>query len=522
MSDVGIYHQTIGECLEARARMSAGQAALEYGNQQYTWKQVDEISDRLADMMYAMGLEKGDQAGIWSVNHPDYILTFLALCKLGAIPVLINACYKERELDEIIRYADMKALFYGSGYKDYSYGPVIDRLKEEPGHGIRSFMPLGEWNMYGGGRRKEAVVLPQDTACIMFTSGTTGKPKGVMLSHHNLIRNAAATADGMGWNRRDKQLLVVPLFHCFGVTSGLLASICAGCKIVMMEYFKTRPVLEAIPKFGITILNSVPSMFLAMIRNPEFGTFDLSSLRSGIIAGSPVTELDYQLLKEKLPGLDLHQSYGQTETSPCVTLMKADDPEDKKARTVGKVIPDVEVRIWDEEQGRVVKGGVMGEIQVRGYNVMKGYYQMAEETNAVISGDGWLKTGDMGIWDEDGYIVVAGRIKDMIIRAGENIMPGEIEQLILGFPGIRSVKVIGVPADVVQEEIAACLIIEDENRYSEIKLRLFLQSQLAHFKVPVYYPAFTEFPVTACGKIALADLKKEAIRKIRAEKRSES
>lgn len=518
-------YQTIGECLNARVRMSAGQTALECVDRQYTWNQVDEITNRLAGKISAMGVGKGDQAGIFGINHPDYIFTFLALCRLGAVPVLINACYKERELKKIVQYADMKVLFYGSGYKDFPYAPVIERLKAESGHGIRFFMKLGDdldLLPNADSRFGNVTVQPEDTACIMFTSGSTGQPKGVMLSHCNLIRSAAATADGMGWNSQDKQLLVVPLFHCFGVTSGLLASIYAGCGIVVMEYFKTRPVSEAIPTFGITVLNAVPSMFLAMIRNPEFDDFDLTSLCSGIIAGAPVTEQDYQLLKAKMPGFNLHQSYGQTETSPCVTLVKADDPEDKKARTVGRVIPDVEVRIWDERQGRAVSDGETGEIQVRGYNIMKGYYKMTKETNAVISGDGWLKTGDLGIRDEDGYIVIAGRIKEMIVRGGENIMPGEIEQLILGFSGIRSVKVIGVPADVLQEEIAACLILEEENGYSETKLRSFLQSQLAHFKVPVYYPVFTEFPVTAGGKIALADLKKEAVRKIRAKKRNES
>jgi len=501
--------------------MSAGRTALEYGKSGYTWNQVDEITRRLADRMAAAGLKKGDQAGIWSVNHPDYIFAFLALNRLGAVPVLINACYKERELKGIIRYADMKVLFYGNGYKDYSYEPVISCLKAEPEHGISSFVKLGEWQDLGsedGCFHQEAAVLPEDTACIMFTSGTTGQPKGVMLSHGNLIRSAAATADGMGWSDQDKQLLAASLFHCFGVTSGLLASIYAGCGIVVMDYFKTGTVLEAISQYGITVMNGVPSMFLAMIRNPGFDTFDLSTLRSGIIAGAPVTEQDYCRLKAKLPGLRLHQSYGQTETSPCVTLIRADDPEEKKARTVGRVIPDVEVRIWDEEQGRVAENGETGEIQVRGYNVMQGYYRMAEETAAVISADGWLKTGDMGIRDEDGYLIVAGRIKEIIIRAGENIMPGEIEQQILKFPGIRSVKVIGIPADVVQEDIVACLIPEDESRYSETELRSFLQSQLAHFKVPVCYPCFTEFPVTAGGKTALADLKEETIRRIRAEK----
>lgn len=342
---------------------------------------------------------------------------------------------------------------------------------------------------------------------MMFTSGTTGQPKGVMLSHNNLVNSAIATAEGMGWKQSDKQLLAVPLFHCFGLTSGFLASIYAGCSIGIIEYYRTREILSHIKKFKSTVFNGVPSMFLALIRNPEFAAYDITSLRNGIIAGASITQMEYEKICRSLPRFDLRQSYGQTEASPCVTLIRPVDPALKKTQSVGRVIADVEVRIWDYQKEVVAEAGMTGEIQVRGYNVMQGYYKLEQETKAAISPDGWLRTGDLGYLDQDGYLYVSGRIKEMIIRAGENIMPGEIERLILQTPFVQNVKVIGIKAEVVQEEIVACIIPTETIEFSEERLIAFLKPKIAYYKIPGYFVLFEDFPRTASGKIVISELR---------------
>lgn len=522
-----LVKQTIGECLELQAKDFPNQAALEYQDKIYTWKEVNESSDYCAVAMCELGIKKGDHVGIWSVNNPGWVVTFLALCKIGAIPVLINTCYKETELSAIIQYADMKYLYYGLAYKETRYEPLVERLRQLPDCKIEEWIPLNcDVDFSGSGISKKDLdqltetkkkVRYQDITCMMFTSGTTGRPKGVLLSHYNLINSARATAYEMNWNREDKLLLAVPLFHCFGITSGLLASICIGHTTRIIEYFKTKQVLEQIETYQCTILNGVPSMFLALIRNSAFTSEKLVSLRSGIVAGAPIRQSEYWEIHEALPQMALIQSYGQTEASPCVTFVDAKASLVKRSQTVGRIIPKVEVRIWDETRGDVTHEQKTGEIQVRGFNVMLGYYALEQETHETISKEGWLKTGDLGYLDLDGYLVIVGRKKEIIIRAGENIAPIEIETLILDIPTVQEVKVVGIRKEVIQEEVVACIIAKKGAIVSEREIRQYLEPRIAHYKVPSHIVIFEKFPLTASGKIKVSELREQATKKIKEE-----
>lgn len=533
--EMELVNKTIGDCLAGRVKASPDKIAIEYWDKNYTWSEVDLVSDYLAVRMCSFGMKKGDHVGLWSVNTPNWVLTFLALLKIGAVPVLINTCYLEHELMDIIRYADIKYMYYGDGYKSLLYETMIDQVKREAWCRVERWIPIGrdgegkwmtEKSFFTAEKSKKEMiklarvkrqVQPEDIAGMLFTSGTTNIPKGVMLSHYNLVNNSLETAVHMKWNENDKLFLVVPLFHCFGITSGLLASIHAGCTIHLMKYFKTKKVLDHIDKYSCTVLNGVPSMFLAIIRNPAFSEYSLKSLRSGIIAGSPLSSKEYISICQRIPGIDLIPSYGQTETSPCVTIADREDYFGRKAETAGKPISHVELRIYGTQTGLILEHDKIGEIQVRGYNVMQGYYNLKKETEAVIMEDGWLRTGDLGYLDRDGYLHVVGRRKDMIIRAGENISPQEIESYIKDLSNVQDVKVIGIPADVVQEKIVACVVPVPGTPFSEPGILAYLKPRLAHYKIPSHVMQFQAFPMTASGKVLISELKKQVIDRLEQE-----
>lgn len=524
-----LVRKTIGECLAVRAKRTPQKIAIEYWDKSYTWEEVNRLSDYLAVRMITMGIQKGDHVGIWSVNTPNWILSFLAMEKIGAIPVLINTCYREHELESIIRYGDIRYMYYGDGYKSLIYENLADQIRKEDWCRVERWVPIGrdsfgkwmsdesfvssEKSKVGQTRlrQRKNQVKPEDTAAILFTSGTTRSAKGVMLSHFNLVNSALGTLAFTRWTEQDKLFLVVPLFHCFGITTGLLTSIHAGCTIHLMKYFKTKKVLDHIDKYKCTVLNGVPSMFLAMIHNPEFSKYSLSSLRSGVVAGSPISEQEYRQISGKLPGMDILPSYGQTETSPCVTLMQKEDPRGKRAVTTGRLIDHVEVRFTDPESGRVLRTGETGEVQVRGYNIMQGYYHMPEETKAVLSEDGWLKTGDLGFLDPEGYLHITGRLSEVIIRSGENISPRELEGFIQEISFVEAVKVIGIPAQVVQEKVVACVVPKAGMAFSEEGIVAYLQPRIAHYKIPAHVLRFEELPMSASGKVLISDLKKQVI-----------
>lgn len=428
----------------------------------------------------------------------------------------------------------MQSLFImAKGYKKLVYEDMVVSLKEELEGVVKRWIYIGRdtarrWmteesfvfaermkkvtKEIGGYIRK---VNPDDTAAILFTSGTTAMPKGVMLSHYNLVNSSLETCEHMKWDESDKMLIAVPLFHCFGITSSLLSSIHTGFCMHVIEYYKTVTVLKSVQDYHCTLLNGVPSMFLAVVNNPLHKEYDLSSLRRGIIAGSPLSPQDYMLIRREIPSLVLHASYGQTETSPCVSIGDVGDSDEDNANSAGRVIRHCEVGIFDKD-GNKLPVGTDGEICVRGYNVMQGYYNLPEATAKAIDSNGWLHTGDLGHVDERNFLYVTGRIKEMIIRGGENISPREIEMAILKYPGIKAVKVIGLPAEVLQEMIVACIVPEDGRTISNTGLMTHLENHLAYYKLPAHIVRFESLPVNASGKIMLGELKKQAAEIVKA------
>ena len=530
MIDVVLTNKTIDECLKEQAKNSPNSIAIEYEDELFTWNDLEVRADFVAISLWKKGIRKGSHVGIWSVNSPNWIFTFLGLTKLGAIPVLLNTCYKEIEMARVIERNDIEFLCYGDGYKDISYDDILQEIL--PGtllsherciaigrsadgcwNGLKEYTPVTreeQENFLGS----MAVISPDDTAAILFTSGTSKTPKGVMLSHHNLVNNALEISANMKWTNQDRMCIAVPMYHCFGVTASLLVAIHTGCTMHLLPYFRTTQVFEKIHKQRCTILNGVPTMFLAIIHNEKRKMYDLTSIRTGIMAGSQVSSSEYLKICETLGMERLQTSFGQTESSPCITISEYHDSLEIKAQTAGRKMKNVSLRIFDRETSKELPVGEIGEIQTRGYHVMKGYYGMPEETKEVLSEDGWLSTGDLGSLDEDGYLHVTGRRGEMIIRGGENISPAEIEECICGFPNIKNIKVIGIKAEVMQEEIAACVVSADGKAIDEKALRAYVKGRLSDYKVPKYILQFMQLPLNSSGKVILNEMRLVAMDRI--------
>lgn len=528
-----MYNQTIGDCLTARARLTPDRPAAAFEEQSCTWRQMDRISDYLAVQFLHRGMRRGSHVGIWGVNSVNWLAYFYGLVKIGAVPVLLNICYQTRELQNTLSYADVELLCRGIRCKGIDYTEVVAGLDPSALPRLRGVIEMEApsqcpWLADPGVldlceadadelRRARALVDPQDTACIMFTSGTTARPKGVMLSHYSLLNNALAHSEGMHWTQDDILCMCVPLFHCFGITAAALATLHCGARLQLVEYYSSVKVMRVIQTYRCTVLSGVPSMFLALVRNAEFPDFDLSSLHTGVVAGSALSAADYLMLCDKLPQLKLQPAYGQTESSPCITMAGWDDPPARKAISAGRPVPGVEICIWDNTHDRPVRAaGETGEIRARGYNVMKGYYNMPDASAAAVTPEGWLRTGDLGHLDEEGYLYVTDRLKDIIIRGGENISPAEVERCIAALDGVQEVHVIGLPAPVIQEQVVACVTCEPGMWVAPETIRQQVADHLAAYKVPGQVVYLDEFPTTTNGKVDRRALKALAAEKLSA------
>lgn len=498
-----LIHRTIGDCLRLRGDLTPDRIGISSRDQDFSWKEIDTATDSLAIAYLYAGIARGNRVAIWGVNSPAWVLCFFALQKIGAIPVPVNTCYKKQELELLLRQMEIQYLFYGNGIREISYPEVLKTVALETLPHFQRMFPLdypaapmkhGDRQLLCETKRRVDVM---DTACILPTSGTTSTSKGVKLSHYSLVNNAQEISRQMIWTQEDRFCISVPLFHCFGITAGILAGVMTGARLQLLKYYKTLDVLEQVERYRCTVVNGVPTMFLAMSRNEKRGMFDLSSIKSGIIAGSPLTKKEYEEICLTLGVEKLQLSYGQTEASPCISISSYRDSFKKKTEMAGKVIPNIEVRI----------DPATGEILTRGYHVMQGYYNMEEETRRTIDRDGWLHTGDRGELDEKGYLTVTGRMKDMIIRGGENIAPLEIESCIQLIPGVQSVKVIGIRADVLQEEIAACVILQAGSHVTKEQVQMQVKRHLANYKVPRYVLEFSEFPMGESGKVMIRELR---------------
>lgn len=515
---------TIGQVLSDKVKTMPDENAIEYENVFYTWEELDKISNKFAMEFLEYGIGHDTHVAIWSTNTPNWIVTYLALAKIGAISVLINPNYKERELSQILEYSDVQYVCYGDFCENENCTDVVANLKKKSIGKIKQYIYIGQNKSSKCGkthileeltfsdmeilRKAKSKVTPQNVASIVFTSGTTSMPKGVMLTHYQLMNTSREAVEQMRWTKEDRMCIALPMFHCFGLSVSFFASLHKGFCMYLLSGFHTSYVLKCVDQYKITILNGVPTMFLALLKNSERKKYDLTSLKSGIIAGSTVFKEDYIKICKELNFEKLQQSYGQTEASPSITFNNYNDPFDIKCVSVGKALPNVKLKIISTGEDKFeLKPYETGEIIIKGYNVMHGYYKRPEQNCKKLK-DGWLYTDDIGYVDNAGNLYITGRKQEVIIRSGENISPKEIEDVIIKYPNILQVKVFGISAPVVQEEIVACIVSDDEK--IEINtLKDYLKKYLANYKVPKYIYNFERFPLNINGKVNVKQLKKE-------------
>jgi fatty-acyl-CoA synthase len=536
---------TMGRYFAAAAERWADNDALIVRHQGVRWSYRDLARqvDGLAAGLLALGLKRGDRIGIWSPNNSEWVLTQLATAKAGLILVNINPAYRLAELDYALNKVACKALIAHPAFKTSDYLAMLNELAPElagatPGQldaqrlpHLRIVIRLGEAKTpgmlnfaeiagLGGAREREELArfddLLQfdDPINIQFTSGTTGHPKGATLTHHNILNNGYFIGEAMRLGEADRLCIPVPLYHCFGMVLGNLACLTHGAAIVYPgEGFDPLAVLETVQAERCTALHGVPTMFIAELEHPEFGRFDLSSLRTGIMAGSPCP---IEVMKRVIAEMHLSEitiAYGMTETSPVSFQSSTADPVERRVSTVGRVHSHVEVKIVDLD-GRIVPRGTRGELCTRGYSVMSGYWDDGPRTADAIDEAGWMHTGDLATIDDEGYCNIVGRIKDMVIRGGENVYPREIEEFLYRHPKIRDVQVIGVPDRKFGEELCAWVRLKDGESASEEDIRAFCQGQIAHYKIPRYVKFVDGFPMTVTGKIQKFVMREESIREL--------
>jgi fatty-acyl-CoA synthase len=508
-----------------------------------TYAEFREDVNTFARALIALGVRQGDHVAIWATNVPQWYITFWAATKIGAVLVTVNTAYKIYEAEYLLRQSDTHTLVLIDGYKDSNYVGIVKELCPEletaeagkPLHSKRlpflrnvitvdsrqngcltwdEAMALSEKVPIEEVYRRERSLNKHDVCNMQYTSGTTGFPKGVMLTHYNVVNNGKNIGDCMDLSTADRMMIHVPMFHCFGMVLAMTASMTHGVTMSPMPYFSPKLSLECINKEKITAFHGVPTMFIAMLEHEDFPKTDFSCMRTGIMAGSPCPVKVMQDVVDKMNMKEITIVFGQTESSPGCTQSRVDDSLDLRVNTVGRALPAVECKIVDPETGKDLPDNTDGEFVARGYNIMKGYYKMPEATAAAIDKDGWLHTGDLARRDADGYYKITGRIKDMIIRGGENIYPKEIEDFIYTHPKVKDVQVIGVPDKQYGEEIMACVILKEGQALTEEELKDYIRSHMAKHKTPRYIDFVTEFPMNAAGKIMKYKMREAAVEKL--------
>ena len=533
-----LTNRTIGEFLEYWAETTPDKEYLVYSDRDFrlTWKNYNKRVDEMASGFISIGVKKGDHVGIWATNVPDWLTIFYATAKIGAVLVTVNTNYKLHEVEYLIDNADIHTLCITEGVFDGSYIDMVynmfPELKENQRGEINSkrfpFMKnvvyigqekyrgmyntselllLGKVNGFEKLNKVKSSVTCHDVVNMQYTSGTTGFPKGVMLTHHNIVNNGFFTGEGMGFTPEDKLCVCVPLFHCFGVVLATMNCLTHGSTQVMVERFDPLVVLASVSKERCTALYGVPTMFIAELNHPMFDMFDVSSLRTGIMAGALCPIDLMRKVTDKLHITYITSVYGLTESSPGMTHSTLEDSFEARCTSVGKEYPFTEIKVLNPETGEECAVGEQGEICCKGYLVMKGYYKNPEATAEVIDKDGWLHSGDLGIKDENGYYRITGRIKDMIIRGGENIYPKEIEEYLYHMPQIQDVQIVAVPSDKYGEVPGAFIILKEDAKLTEEEVKDFCRGQIARYKIPKYVFFVTEFPLTGSGKIKKFELK---------------
>jgi fatty-acyl-CoA synthase len=542
-SEIPLLGMTIGDAFDRTVAQFPDRDALISRHQglRYVWRQLQDEVNRFARGLMALGIQKGDRVGVWSPTYAEWTITQYATAKIGAILVNINPGYRLYELEYALNQSGCNTVVLAPNFRATSYIEMMQTLCPELAHSapglldahklpqLRHVIRLGTERtpgMWGWGEVMERAndIAPEqladrqaqqefdDPANIQYTSGTTGNPKGATLSHHNILNNGYFVAHLQGMTENDRLCAPVPLYHCFGCVMGNLGTMTHGAAIVYpAETFDPRATLEAVQAEHCTSLYGVPTMFIAELASPDFDLYDYSSLRTGVMAGSPCPVEVMRQVMSKMHMSEVEICYGMTETSPVSFQSHLDDTIEKRVATVGQIHPFVEVKIIDPESGAVVPRGAPGELLTRGYSVMLGYWNNEEATRTAIDAARWMHTGDLATMDEDGYVNIVGRLKDMIIRGGENIYPREVEEFLYTHPAISDVQVFGVPSERYGEEVAAWVKLKEGMQATAEELAQFCQGQIATFKIPRYWKFVTEYPMTVTGKIQKFIMRQQSV-----------
>ncbi|MEU3310617.1 AMP-binding protein [Nocardiopsis sp. NPDC006832] len=489
-----------------------------------TYREFDAEVDRVALGLLALGVVKGDRVGIWSPNRAEWVLIQYATARIGSVLVNINPAYRTHELEYVLQQSGTSVLVAAPSFKTSDYAGMIEEVRGKCPD-LREVLLFGGagWDslLEAGGRgdrsrlaEVEATLSPDDPVNIQYTSGTTGFPKGATLSHHNILNNGFSVGELLGYTERDRIAIPVPFYHCFGMVMANLAATSHGsCMVIPGPGFDPAASLEAVQAERCTSLYGVPAMFIAELALPDFDDYDLSSLRTGIMAGSPCPAEIMRKVIDRMGMSEVSICYGMTETSPVSTQTRRDDSLERRVSTVGRVGPHLEVKVIDPGSGVTVPRGVPGELCTRGYSVMLGYWNEPEKTAEAIDSGRWMHTGDLAVMDEDGYVSIIGRIKDMVIRGGENVYPREIEELLHTHPDLLDAQVIGVPDERYGEELMVWVRMRDgADPLTVESLRAFCEGRIAHYKIPRYVHVVDEFPMTVTGKVRKVQMREEAIR----------
>ena len=516
-TDVPLLEETIGQRLDGTvAAFPGGEALVDVpSGRRWTYAELGRDVDRLARGLQALGVRRGDRVGIWALNCPEWVLVQYATARLGAVLVTINPAYRTHELAYALNRSGVTLLVAQPAYRTSDYRAMVSEVRDEC-PALRETLWIGDERLLaldGDGTLPDDLD-PGDPINIQYTSGTTGFPKGATLSHRNILNNGHWVGALVGYTEHDRICLPVPFYHCFGMIMGNLAALSHGaCVIIPGQGFDPAATLHAVETERATSLYGVPTMFIAELGLPGFASYDLTSLRTGIMAGSPCPVEVMKRVRTEMHMTEVAIAYGMTETSPVSTQTRRDDDLDRRTGTVGRVLPHLEVRVADPDTGRTLPRGEPGELHTRGYSVMLGYWDEPERTAEAIDPDGWMHTGDLAVMRPDGYLTVVGRIKDMIIRGGENVYPREIEEFLHTHPAVADVQVVGVPDERYGEEVYAFVVLHDPSAaLTAEEADAYCRGRLAHYKIPRHVHVVDGFPMTVSGKVRKNELRELAAR----------
>ncbi len=522
-ADVPLLGETIGENLRRTVDRVPGHDALVVRSQGYraTYRQLWDTTTALAKALMARGIQKGDRVAVWAPNRYEWVITQYATARIGAILVNINPAYKARELAHALNQSEARLLLHSRGFRQTNYVALLDEVRSSCPTLTEALVIDQRWETLLDEASctddqaladREDELTFDDPINIQYTSGTTGAPKGATLTHHNILNNGFFCGEILRYSEVDRVCVPVPFYHCFAMVIGNLACTSHGaCIVVPGEAFDPAETLDAVESERCTSLYGVPTMFIGQLNHPRFGMTDFSTLRTGVMAGSPCPIEVMRQVRERMNMREVTICYGMTETSPVSTQTRVDDPLEQQVSSVGRVHPHAEIKIVNPTTDRVVPRGVRGELCTRGYLVMQGYWNNPEATAAAIDLGRWMHTGDLATMDEAGYVAIVGRIKDMIIRGGENVYPREVEEFLYTHPGVEDAQVIGVPSEVYGEEVMAWVKPKEDAALSADALAAFCKGQIATFKIPRYWKFVDTFPMTVTGKVQKYRMRELAI-----------